>query len=173
MRAILITFTHTHTFAAGLDQLWRIFGDADYPRRKYLSLGAHDVQLLRFEASPQVIEVDLLRDAPLPEAGLPAWARRMVRDPLMFRHRSAWRRLDARHAGAKLEIQPTGLPVRAEAEGPVLAVTEQTTRIALSWRVSSGVALLGNRIERLFAAQLGPALDADDAFTAAYLEEHR
>jgi len=125
------------------------------------------------ETSAQCIEVDLLRDAPLQDVGLPAWVRSVVTGPLTVRHRSTWRRLDATYAQATLQIQPTALPVRADAVGPAVEAKAGTTQVALSWRVRSDVALIGARIERLFAAQLRAALDADDTFTAAYLEAHR
>lgn len=40
-------FTLTQYFPAGLDRLWAAFGRADYPRLKYLALGATAVRLLR------------------------------------------------------------------------------------------------------------------------------
>lgn len=160
-------FTITQEFPAGLDRLWAVFGRPDYPRRKYRALGATAVRLRRFRATAQAIEVDLERDVPLDDARLPAWTRLLVRSRQTLRHRTAWRRLGPTQAAAELDLAPLGLPVRARGTAR-LREEDGATRMTVTWQVHS---LLGEAVERLFAAQLRAAAAADHDFTLRYLQE--
>lgn len=64
-------FNLTQDYPAGLDRLWSAFGQADYPQRKYLALGAIAVRVRRFLVTMEAIEVELERDVPV---GLPVRA---------------------------------------------------------------------------------------------------
>jgi hypothetical protein len=163
-------FTLTQDFPAGLDCLWSAFGRADYPRRKYLALGATAVRLRRIVATPQAIDVELERDVPVDPSRLPAWARVLVGSQQTLRHRTAWRRIGPTQASAELEISPDGLPVRARGLATIVELGPQSTRLRLTWQVQSGVPMIGHRVERLFANELRSALDADHAFTLQYLK---
>ena len=78
----MMEFEHTPNFLAGLDRLWAVFSQPQYPQRKYRALGASAVRLLRFEVAAQVIDVELKRDVPGDAAGLPVCrCRRTVSAP--------------------------------------------------------------------------------------------
>ena len=63
-------FTLTQDFPAGLDLLWAAFGRADYPRLKYLALGAMAVRLPRFSATAQAIARARHAGRPVPVAAM-------------------------------------------------------------------------------------------------------
>lgn len=161
-------FTLTQDFPATLQTLWGTFGDADYPLRKYHALGATALQVRRFRANAQCIEVELARDVAVQRERLPVWARALVGGRQTLTHRSVWRRTSPLRASAELDIVAATLPVRAHAVGSLVDSGHGVTRMVLSWRVDS---LLGERIEKLFADQVRSALDDDHTFTLAYLQE--
>ena len=161
----------TQDFPAGLDRLWAVFGQPDYPRAKYAALGAAAVRVTRFEATAQAIEVELERDVPVQSSALPAWARSLMGAQQTLRHRTAWRRTGPGQATAELDISPVGLPVHAQAVGSLVQTQAGTTQMRLTWRVRSAVPVLGGRVERLFAGQIRDALAADHAFTLGYLRQ--
>lgn len=164
-------FSTRHDYPAGLDRLWAAFGQPDYPRQKYLALGARSVRLDRFEADEQAIEVELERVVPLDAAQLPAWARRLLGREQALRQHSAWHRVSPDRVEARLEIVPAGLPVQARGIGAIVEQPAGTSRMALDWRVDSSLPVLGARVERLFAQQVRSALDEDHGFTVVYLRQ--
>lgn len=183
-------FTLTQDFPASLARLWTVFGSADYVRAKYEAggtAGAAGLRLQQFDATPQRIEVVLERDLELDPARLPLWARLATGRRLTLRQRSLWWRGhadDEESAGegdgpddgdgpgsepmlsARLELSPRGLPIEARGRGRLSETRPGHTRMVLVWQVRSR---LGAPVERLFASQIRQALEADHAFTLAYL----
>jgi hypothetical protein len=162
-------FTLIHDYPAGLDRLWAAFGRADYPRQKYLALGATAVRLIRFTATAQAIEVELVRDMPVDPSRLPRWSRALVGRRQTLRHVTVWRRIGPTQATAVLDISPIGMPVRAQGQATITESGPESTRLMLTWRVESGAPMIGSSVERLFADQVRDALEADHAFTLKYL----
>jgi hypothetical protein len=162
-------FTLTQDFPAGLDRLWAAFGRADYPRLKYLALGATAVRLHRFSATAQAIDIELERDMPVDPSRLPRWSRAFVGSEQTLRHHTVWRRIGPAQATAQLDISPTGLPVRAQGTAAIVELGPESTRMLLTWRMQSRVPVIGGKVERLFADQVRNALEADHAFTLQYL----
>ena len=166
-------FTTTQDFPAGLDQLWAAFGHPEYPRQKYLALGATAVRVHRFQATSRSIDVDLERVVPVLKFRLPGWTHRLLGSKQTVRHRTTWRRIGATQIAAELDIAPIGFPVRAHGIGDLVEVAPQTTRMALTWHVDSSVPLMRANVERLFADQVRAALDDDHRFTVDYLRRVR
>ncbi len=166
----MMEFSLTQHFPAGLDRLWTVFSHPEYPQRKYSALGASAVRLLRFEATAQLIEVELERDVPVDVAALPVWTRPLLARQQTLRHRSRWRRVSPTQISAELEITPLGLPLQAHGVGTLVQTAPNLSRMALRWQVRSRLPLIGPKVERLFAHQLRQALDADHAFTLQYLQ---
>lgn len=162
-------FSTTHDYPAGLDRLWAAFGHREYPRQKYLALGATAVRLDRFDADARTIEIDLERVVPVADARVPAWVRRLLGREQTLRHRTAWRRVLPGRIDADLEIVPLGLPVQAHGTGSVVGLPDGTSRMTLTWRIDSSLPVLGERVARLFAQQVRAALDADHRFTLRFL----
>lgn len=163
-------FSLSQDFPAGLDRLWAVFGRPEYPERKYRSLGSSDVRLLRFEATPGLIEVELERKAPVARDALPAWARKFMRREQTMRHRTRWRRVSPVWAEAELDIIPLGRPVTAHGSGSIVQLAPDLTRMTLRFVVRSTLPLVGASAARLYAKQIKEALRADHAFTLRYLE---
>jgi len=163
-------FTTVQEFPARLDELWVAFGHPQYPRQKYLALGATAVRIRRFVAKQRSIEVELERSVPLDRSRFAAWARKLLGSEQTLLHRSAWRRVGATRIAAELDISPVGLPVHAHGVGAIVEMPSATTRMELTWRVDSSLPLVGGKVERLFAEQVRTALDDDHRFTVRYLQ---
>jgi hypothetical protein len=167
---LLIELNLTQDFPAGLDRLWAAFGQEDYPRQKYLTLGATVVRVDRLSATAQAIDVELERDVPVDPRRLPSWARVLIGHQQTVRHCSAWRRSGPTRATVELDVSPVGLPVRAHGLRMIAETSPDTTRMVLTWRVESKLPVIGHKVERLFADLIRTSLDADYAFTLKYLE---
>jgi hypothetical protein len=164
-----LKFSLHQEFPASLDRLWTAIGRADYPRRKYRALGSTGVQVLRFVVTDDLIEVELERNVAVAAADLPAWARPFAAGKRTLRQRTRWQRVAPARIDAQLEITPSGLPVKARAAGTVVELAPQHALMSLDFTVECKLPVLGGRIARLFAGQVREAMQADHAFTLAYL----
>lgn len=163
-------FSLAQDFPAGMDSLWAVFSQADYPERKYAALGSTDFRLISFRAAAEHISVALERTVPAATERIPDWARRLVSRDYVMRHETQWRRIDGRRADAELDITPVGIPVSIRACGDIIEQSPVTTRMTLTFEVQCRVPLIGGKVAELFAGKIREAMAQDHAFTVRYLE---
>lgn len=160
----------TQDFPAGLDRLWSTLGRADYVEKKYRSLGSTSLRIRKFSCDAESIEVELDRQAPVARDKLPIWARVFSARKQAMRHHTRWRRVDRDRVDVDLEICALGMPVRAEGTGSITERVPGHSRMTLHFDVSSSYGALSASVARVFAQQVKHALQADHAFTLAYLQ---
>lgn len=163
-------FDVTQEFPAGLDRLWSALGRTDYVERKYRLLGSTSLRIRKFTCDAKTIEVELDRQAPVARDKLPIWARVFSGQTQAMRHHTRWRRVDPGRVDVDLEVRALGMPVRAQGTGSISERVAGRSRMTLHFKVSSGSGVLGASVARVFAQQVQHALQADHAFTLAYLE---
>jgi hypothetical protein len=159
-------------YPGGIDRLWAVFSQPDYAERKYRSLGAKDVRMLHFVATPELIEVELERTAPVAPDKVPLWLRKLIGNEQAMHHHTVWRRLSPTRVAAELRITPVGRPVSARGTASAFELSPNRTRMVLSFDVESSVPLVGGNLAHLFAERIREALAADHAFTLRYIREH-
>jgi hypothetical protein len=164
-----VRFQITHDYPASPDRLWSALGRRDYPARKYAALGSPDLKLLRFRATPRVIEVEFERKVQAALEVVPAWARPLMEGEQRMRQYGLWRRINATRIEAELEIGLMDLPISAKAAGIGLAVGPEQTRLAFRFDVTCRLLAFRGTAARLFADQVRAAMREDHAFTLAYL----
>lgn len=165
-------FVDTREYPAGIDRLWSVFGNRAVVEAKYRVLGSTGVQVLRFDASPARIEVELERTVATDPAALPAWAAPLVGGSLVLRQHSVWTRSAPGRVEGTLAIRlPAGAAV-AEGSGEVAERGRDRSVMRFTWRVRSRLPVLGPRIARVFSDQVRAALAADHAFTVDHLRRH-
>lgn len=162
-------FDLTQDFPVGLERLWSALGRPDYVEQKYRSLGSTSLRILKFSADAESIEVELDRQAPVARDRLPVWARVFSGKQQAMRHRTHWRRAGPGRVDAELDIRALGMPVSAQGTGSVVELSPRHSRMTLHFDVRSTSPALQSRVAQLFAQQVQHALQADHAFTLAYL----
>jgi|GEM_PF-738705 len=163
-------FSLRQDFPADLARLWTVFGRPEYTEQKYRSLGSTALRILKFEATDEMIEVELERKAPVALRRLPAWARVLSGRQQTMRHHSRWERAGPKQINAELDISPVGVPISAHCVGSVVELSQSLSRLTLRFDVNCDVPMVGTNVARLFAQQVKEALRADHAFTLGYLE---
>jgi hypothetical protein len=169
MGLVPMQFDVTQDFPVGLAQLWTALGRTDYVERKYRALGSTSLRLLSFSADAALIEVELERQAPVVREAVPAWARLLAGRRQAMRHHTRWRRTGPARIDVELEIAAMALPLSARGTGTVVELSPARSRMTLHFEVSGTAAALPSAVARVFAQQVRHALDADHAFTLAYL----
>lgn len=163
-------FDLSQDFPVGLERLWTTLGRAEYVEQKYRSLGSTSVRILKFSADAESIEVELDRVAPVAREALPLWARILSGKSQAMHHHTRWRRAGPARVDVEVEVSALAMPVSASGIGTVVERSADLSRMALHFDVRSTAAALKSSVARVFAQQVKRALQADHAFTLAYLQ---
>lgn len=163
-------FDVTQDIPAGLDRLWSALGRTDYVQKKYRSLGSTSLHIRKFSCDAELIEVENDRQAAVARDALPFWARVFSKEKQAMRHHTRWRRIDRDRVDVEIDIRALGMPVRAQGTGSIIERVPGESRLTLHFDVSSGFGAMRAGVARAFAQQVKHALQADHAFTLAYLD---
>lgn len=161
---------HHQDYPATLDTLWKVFGNPEYPEKKYRALGATQFRMLRSNVTSENIEIELERVTPVTLDKVPEWARKFVKPEQTMRHHTRWKRSGAQ-VQSTLSVVPVGVPVTVEGTGRIQQTGTDTTRVTLNFEVSCKIPLVGGKVAQLFAEQLKIALEADYAYTLQHLKD--
>lgn len=150
-------------------KLWQVFGQPDYPRRKYQAQGITAYKVRHFEASSNRISLDLERTLSVPMHHIPPFAQRFVHPEQTLHYGSHWHRDAAGHATFDLDILAPGLPLKISGKGELRQTGTDTSRLSIEFDVQVPVPLLGGKIEKRVATFIEQSFREDHAFTLEYL----
>ncbi|HEX4939143.1 MAG TPA: DUF2505 domain-containing protein [Candidatus Kapabacteria bacterium] len=159
-------------YPASLSTLWRVFGNPDYPHRKYRALGITGYEIHRFDASADHIDLDMSRVIAIPEDRIPALVQRFLHPEHTLRYVSSWHLRSSTVADFDLSILPHALPVHITAKGSLTEQDAKHSHMSLDFDIKAHVPLLGGKIEKLIGQQLEKSFQSDHAFTLRYLAEN-
>lgn len=157
-------------YPATPDRLWQVFGQADYPHRKYQAQGITAYQVRKFDATPDHISLDLERTLSVPLDRIPHFAQRFVHPEQTLHYLSNWRRHQQDRADFDLEIVAQGLPLHISGKGE-LRQAGAGSRLSIEFDVRVSVPLIGGRIEKMIASFIEKSFQDDHEFTLRYLAE--
>lgn len=156
-------------YPAGIDRLWRVFGQPDYPQRRYRAQGVTAYELRRFATTPTTIDLDMLRTLTIPPHKIPTLVQKLLPTEVTLHYVSHWRRSAADRADFDIDITAESLPVQVKGQGRLTQLAEDCSRLAIDVDIDVHVPLLGHKLEKLLAAQIEKAFRDDHAFTLNYL----
>lgn len=159
-------------YPATPDTLWKVFGQPDYPHRKYKAQGITAYRVQSFEAGPDRIDLDLERTLSVPLHHIPAIAQRFVHPEQVLHYLSHWRRVADDQADFDLEIVANGLPLRISGRGQLRRTGPAASRLAIEFDIAVQVPLIGGKIEKMIASFIEKSFHEDHAFTLQYLAEN-
>lgn len=160
-------------YPATPETLWTVFGQPDYPHRKYQAQGITAYDVRRFDVAPDSISLDLERTLSVPLQRIPHFAQRFVHPEQTLHYLSHWHRDDGGRCDFDLEIIAVGLPVRITGKGQLRATGAASSRLAIEFDVQVHVPLIGGKIEKMLASFIEKSFQDDHAFTLQYLAQHR
>ncbi|MES2919447.1 MAG: DUF2505 domain-containing protein [Pseudomonadota bacterium] len=157
-------------YPATPDRLWQVFGQADYPHRKYQAQGITAYRVLQFDAAPDRISLDLERTLSVPLDRIPHFAQRFVHPEQTLHYLSSWRRQGQDQADFDLQIVVPGLPLHITGKGQLRPVGAGS-RLSIEFDVRVSLPLIGGKIEKMIAAFIEKSFQDDQEFTLRYLAE--
>lgn len=158
-------------YPATPDKLWQVFGQPDYPHRKYKAQGITAYKVVQFDAGPDRISLDLERTLSVPPERIPSFARRLLHPEQVLHYISHWRREDAGAASFDLEIKAPGLPLHITGAGELRQTGPASSRLSITFDVRVPVPLVGGKAEQMVASFIEKSFHDDHAFTLQYLKE--
>jgi hypothetical protein len=164
--------TLQQAYPASVSTLWQVFGDPDYPHKKYQALGITRYEVHQFEVSDVLIRLDMTRTLSVPPEKIPAFVRKFVHPEQALRYVSSWRLVSPENADFDLQIIPHGLPVTISAKGTLTQKDARHSVMELSFNITTSVPFIGGKIEALIAQHLEKSYHADHAYTLRYLTEN-
>jgi len=159
-------------YPATVEKLWQVFGDPDYPHKKYHALGITGYAVHQFDVNSKQINLDMTRTLSIPSSRIPAFVQKHLHPEQTLRYVSCWHRTAPDLADFDLEIIPHGLPVHIKAVGTLKQTGTDSCTLSLDCDIKARVPLLGHKIESLIAQQIEKSLHSDHAFTLRYLAEN-
>lgn len=158
-------------YPAPPDRLWQVFGQPDYPHRKYQAQGITAYRVRKFDAQPDRISLDVERTLSVPLERIPFFAQRLVHPEQTLNYLSNWRRNGPGEADFDLEILAVGLPLHITGKGELRPAGSGGSRLTIEFDVRVSVPFIGGKIEKMVAAFLEKSFHEDHAFTLQYLAE--
>lgn len=158
-------------YPATPERLWQVFGQPDYPHRKYAAQGITAYSVRRFDVSGERISLDLERTLAVPLERIPHFVQRFVHPEQVLHYVSHWHRDSAGHCDFDLEILLPGLPVTIRGQGELRQTTTDSSRLSIAFDIRVPVPLLGGKVEKLLAGFIEKSFRDDHAFTLQYLSE--
>jgi hypothetical protein len=159
-------------YPASINTLWKVFGDPDYPHKKYHALGITRYEVHQLDVSANTISLDMTRTLNIPLDRAPAFVQKLLHPEQALRYISHWQLTSPESASFDLKIVPQGLPVTINATGSLVQPDSNTSTMTLTFDIAANVPFLGGKIESLIAQQLEKSYHSDHAFTLRYLEEN-
>lgn len=159
-------------YPASLKTLWQVFGNPEYPHKKYRALGITGYEVHRFDVSEREIDLDMTRTLSIPADRIPGFVQKFLHPEQDLRYISRWRMITETSAAFDLSIVPPGLPVKISATGTLVQKDSDQSTMTLSFDIAAHVPFLGGKIEHLIAQQLEKSFVSDHAFTLRYLADH-
>lgn len=164
--------TLQQNYPANVKTLWQVFGDPDYPHKKYRALGITGYEVHQFDVSGDEIALDMTRTLSIPPDRIPALVQKFLHPEQALRYVSSWRMTSPESAVFDLKIIPHGLPVKVVATGNLAQHDSHHSTMTLEFDITANVPFLGGKVESLIAQQLEKSYRSDHAFTLRYLEEN-
>lgn len=158
-------------YPATPERLWQVFGQPDYPHRKYQAQGITAYQVRKFDARPDHISLDVERTLSVPLHRIPHFAQRFVHPEQTLHYLSNWRRNGQGQADFDLEIVAAGLPLHITGKGELRLVGDSASRLSIEFDVKVSVPLIGSKVEKMVASFIEKSFHDDHAFTLQYLAE--
>lgn len=159
-------------YPASIKTLWQVFGDTEYPQKKYQALGITAYEVHQFDVSDNQIDLDMTRTLSLPPDRIPAIVKKFLHPEQDLRYVSSWRMISPESATFDLKVIPHGLPVNIIATGSLAQQSGQCSTMTLTFDITANVPLFSGKIESMIAQQLEKSYQSDHAFTLKYLAEN-
>jgi hypothetical protein len=159
-------FDDQHKFSKPPATLLKMFTDRSYFERKYPALpGVKNFEILECETKGTQFHIKH-RSSQKADIPLPDFAKKFVSDSMVVTQTDSW---DTATGVGRLDVEVKGMPMKISADMKVEASGKGSTN-SFKWNISSGIPLIGGKLERLLADDIKTKSATDLSETAKILK---
>lgn len=161
-------FEDRHVFAKPMAAVLKMFGDRAYFEKKYKALpGVKDFEVLECETKGKKFRIKhrSLQKSDIP---LPDFAKKFIAEHNTVIQQDSW---DLETGAGRLDIEVKGVPIKISADMQVSADRQGCVNDFV-WSVSSGIPLLGGKLERILSDDIKAKSAADAALSNKLLKDY-
>lgn len=158
---------HTSHYSFPPAAVHAVFVDPQYWHSRLAEVGGPGAAARNLDAGDGTIELDL--DQVIAAEHLPSMVTSIRPGDLVIARHEAWDVLDGDRASGRFSAGVEGMPGKVEGTFS-LAPDEAGTAVVISGSVEVKIPFLGSKIEAMIVDQLVQLFDAEQKFTAGYLE---
>lgn len=153
-----------HRFSAGVAKVWAMYSDRAFFEKKYQATGCSNIEVLDYKSSEKgfsiTVRYDSKSDAPLPD-----FAKKFMAERITVTQTDAW---DAATKTGKITTELKGVPLKVSAEMKLEASGKGAVN-KMVWTLSSGIPLVGGKLEGLLAEDVKVKSARDEAASQTLL----
>jgi hypothetical protein len=156
-----------HRFKKGVDAVWAMYSDRAFFENKYKATGCTNIEVLDYKSSAQgfsiTVRYDAKSDAPVPE-----FAKKFMGERVTVTQTDSW---DAASKTGKIVTEIKGAPVKVMADMKLESAGKDTVNKML-WTLSSGIPLVGGKLESILAEDVKIKSARDEQASQKLLESY-
>ncbi len=156
-----------HQFSGSVDQVWAMYSDRAFFEKKYQATGATNLEVLDYQSSAKgfsiTVRYDSKSDAPLPD-----FAKKFMAERITVTQTDSW---DAATKTGKITTELKGVPLKVSAEMKLEAAGKGAVN-KMVWTLSSGIPLVGGKLEGLLAEEVKIKSARDAAASQTLLKSY-
>ncbi len=160
-------FEDKHTFDKPAASVIRMFSDRAYFERKYKELGFTDIQVLEHQLDGTKFRIKV-RYTTKNTVAVPDFAKKFIPSTAVVTQQDAW---DTARMTGRLDVEIKGAPVKVACD-MTLRDEGKGSANSLKWTVTSGIPLVGGKLEQLTADDIRAKSGNDIATTRRILADY-
>ena len=156
-----------HKFSKGIDKVWAMYGDRAFFEQKYKATGCTNIEVLDYKSSDKgfsiTVRYDSKSDAPIPD-----FAKKFLPERITVTQTDSW---DAASKTGKIVTELKNVPMKLSAEMKLEAAGKGAVN-KMSWTLSSGIPLVGGKLESALAEDVKVKSARDEQASQKLLEAY-
>lgn len=156
-----------HKFAKTVAKVWAMYSDRAFFERKLKQLGYSNISITDYTTSAKGFSITMRYDAQS-DAKLPDFVKKLIGDTSSITETDSW---DAATKTGKISIDIKGAPIKVSAEMKLESAGKGSIN-KINWTLSSGIPLLGGKLERFLAEDVEVKSNKDNLVSAKILEDY-
>lgn len=167
LRRVATSLEHRSTFTAPADKVFDTVTDEAFLTERLRDIGGKDAALLDHSRNGDRVTFRMRQG--VDAARLPGAVRSILNGDLVVEREERWQPDGGRHAGTS-RVTIAGVPGEIQGRSHI-AGTDSTATLVVSAQVKVSIPLIGGKLEKVVAEQVGKLLAAEAEYAEKWLAE--
>ncbi len=156
-----------HQFSKSVDKVWAMYSDRAFFENKYKATGCTNIEVLDHKSSDKGFSITVRYDAKS-DAPVPSFAKKFMAERVTVTQTDSW---DAATKTGKISTEIKGMPVQLMADMK-LETSGQGAVNKMNWTLTSGIPLVGGKLESIVAEDVKIKSARDQVASAKLLADY-